>query len=157
MLKWIQVAVLFGCVIGGPEPGQDVCAASESQSLLPPGWNAALAGDEVMRRLVTVTAPQIKGAHDAEMAIVDKRAFIVAEVNDVKGGESAAWPEIYCAMSIVNLDTLQVEKVIPFARSEQAFENETLPVGACFVPRILQTDAKTLRCYFASEQPGKRQ
>ena len=103
-----------------------------------------------MRRLVTVTAPQIKGAHDAEMAIVDKRAFIVAEVNDVKGGESAAWPEIYCAMSIVNLDTLEVEKVIPFARSEQAFENETLPVGACFVPRILQTDAKTLRCYFAS-------
>lgn len=157
MLKWIQVAVLFGCVIGGPEPGQDVCAASESQSLLPPGWNAALAGDEVMCRLVTVTAPQIKGAHDAEMAIVDKRAFIVAEVNDVKGGESAAWPEIYCAMSIVNLDTLEVEKVIPFARSEQAFENETLPVGACFVPRILQTDAKTLRCYFASEQPGKRQ
>ena len=157
MLKWTQVAVFVGCVISLPEIGPDICAASESQSLLPPDWDAALAGDEVMSRLVTVTAPQIKGAHDAEMEFVDKQAFVVAEVNDVKGGESAAWPEIYCAMSIVNLDTLEVEKVIPFARSEQVFENETLPIGACFVPRILQVDTKTLRCYFASEQPGKRQ
>jgi hypothetical protein len=43
------------------------------------------------------------------------------------------------------------------ARSEQAFANETLPVGACFVPRIRQVGPKTLRCWFASEQPGKRQ
>ena len=130
---------------------------TETELSAPSEWNAALAGDLVMQRLVTITAPQIKGAHDAEMAIVGRHAYVVAEVNDVKGGESAAWPEIYCAMSIVNLDSLQVEKVIPFARSEQRFENETLPVGACFVPRILQTDKQNLRCYFASEQPGQRQ
>ncbi len=128
-----------------------------AKPLVPPGWDPALAGDDVMNRLVTVTAPQVKGAHDAELVVVDRLAYIVAEVNDVKAGESAGWPEIYCAMSIVNLDTLAVEAAIPFARSEQAFENETLPVGACFVPRILQKDERTLRCYFASEQPGKRQ
>ncbi len=60
-------------------------------------------------------------------------------------------------MSIVDLATMTVQETIPFARSEQAFENETLPVDACFVPRIIQKDDETLRCYFASEQPGVRQ
>ncbi|MBI5395367.1 MAG: exo-alpha-sialidase [Verrucomicrobia bacterium] len=125
--------------------------------LLPHGWNAKQAGDKVLEGLVKVTAPQVKGAHDAEMVMVNDRAFIVAEVNDEKASESAGWPFIYAAMSIVNLNTLAVEKVIPFARSAQVFENETLPTGACFVPRILQKDAQTLRCYFASEEPKKRQ
>ncbi|MEQ1841056.1 MAG: sialidase family protein, partial [Verrucomicrobiales bacterium] len=93
---------------------------------------------------------------------VGDRAYVVAEVNDVRAGESAGWPEIYATLSIVRLDpvqggSLQLEKVIPIAKGEQVFENETLPVGACFVPRILQKDAKTLRCYFTSEDPGKRQ
>lgn len=41
--------------------------------------------------------------------------------------------------------------VTPFARGEQAFANETLPPGACYVPRIIRKDDDTLRCYFASE------
>ncbi|MDA1039563.1 MAG: sialidase family protein, partial [Planctomycetota bacterium] len=126
-------------------------------SLLPAGWDPALAGDAVLRRLVRVTAPQVKGAHDAEFVCVGDRAYVVAEVNDVRGGESAAWAEIYCSLSIVTLDPPVVEEVIPFARSEQVFANATLPVGACFVPRIIRTDDDTLRCYFASEQPGQRQ
>ncbi|MEO8497858.1 MAG: sialidase family protein, partial [Planctomycetota bacterium] len=128
-----------------------------ADDLIPPHWDPALAGDEVMERLVNVTAPQVQGAHDAELAIVGQHAFIVGEVNDVRPGESAGWPEIYCAMSIVDLDRLTVDAVIPVARSEQVFENQTLPLGACFVPRILQKDGATLRCYFASEQPGVRQ
>ncbi len=111
----------------------------------------------MLRRLVRVTAPQVKGAHDAEFVCVGDRAYVVAEVNDVRGGESAAWPEIYCSLSIVCLDPPAPEKVIPFARSEQVFANETLPVGACFVPRIIRKDVDTVRCYFASEQPGHRQ
>jgi hypothetical protein len=110
-----------------------------------------------MDRLVKVTADQVQGAHDAEMVLVGERAYIVAEVNDVRAGESARWPEVYTAMSIVNLNALKVEEVVPLARSEQVFANVTLPVGACFVPRILQEDTGTLRCYFASERPGKRQ
>ncbi len=125
--------------------------------LVPAGWDPALAGDAVLRRLVRVTAPQVKGAHDAEFVCVGDRAYVVAEVNDVRGGESAAWAEIYCSLSIVTLDPPVVEEVIPFARSEQVFANATLPVGACFVPRIIRTDDDTLRCYFASEQPGQRQ
>lgn len=132
-------------------------ARSDDLKLIPQGWDAALAGDEVMKDLVKVTGPEVKGAHDAEFVCVGDRAYIVAEVNDTRAGESSAWPEIYCTLSIVNLKTLKLESVIPFARTEQKFENETLPVGACFVPRILQKDEHSLRCYFASEQPGKRQ
>lgn len=128
-----------------------------AQSLLPSGWDAALAGDIVMQRLVNTSAPRVKGAHDAEFVCVGERACIVAEANDVKAGESAGWPFIYATMSIVNLKTLALEKVMDFAKSGQAYENVTLPVGACFVPRILQKDANTLRCYFTSEDPGKRQ
>ncbi len=130
---------------------------TKSQSLVPVDWDAALAGDEVLQGLVLVTDPQVKGAHDAEMVLLGNHAYIVAEVNDIRAGESAGWPEIYVALSIVNLKSLKTETVIPFARSEERFENETLPVGACFVPRIIQKDARTLRCYFASEQPGERQ
>jgi hypothetical protein len=83
------------------------------------------------------------------------RAYVVAEVNDVRAGEGGGWPEIYCAMCIVNLKTLGVERIIEFAHSEQKFENVTLPRGACFVPRILVKDQRTLRCYFATEHPGK--
>ncbi len=128
-----------------------------AQTLIPAGWDPALAGDLVMDPLITVTAPQVKGAHDAEMVIIGDRAYVVAEVNDVRAGESAGWPEIYATLSMVRLNPLELEAVIPIAKGEQVFENETLPVGACFVPRILQKDEKTLRCYFTSEDPGKRQ
>jgi len=138
--------------------GQDPTAKGfDGSGLLPPVWDPALAGDIVMRRLVNTSATRAKGAHDAEFVCVDDRAYIVAEVNDLKGGESAAWPFVYATMSIVNLNELKTEEIIDFAKGEQRFENETLPVGACFVPRIIQKDANTLRCYFTSEDPGKRQ
>ena len=130
-------------------------AAAPEPALLPHGWNPKDAADKVLAGLVKVTAPQVKGAHDAEFVCVGDRAYIVAEVNDVKPGEGAGWPEIYAAMSIVNLKTLAVEKVVPFAKGEQVFENVTLPAGACFVPRIVQKDSVTLRCYFASEHPNR--
>lgn len=133
------------------------CGKSFAESALPPRWNATLAGEQVMDRLVTVTAPEVKGAHDAEMVIVDNFAYIVAECSDERSGESAGWPEIYASLSIVNIKNLKLEEFIPFARGEQQFENEKLPVGACFVPRIIQLDKNTLRCFFASEDPGNRQ
>jgi predicted neuraminidase len=132
-------------------------AAAHAQSLVPQGWDPALAGDVVMERLINTSSSRVKGAHDAEFVCVGDRAYVVTEANDLRAGESGAWPFIYVTMSIVNLRTLAVEKVIDFARSEQVFENETLPFGQCFVPRIIQKDAKTLRCYFTSQDPGKRQ
>ncbi|HAL72642.1 MAG TPA: exo-alpha-sialidase [Verrucomicrobiales bacterium] len=125
--------------------------------ILPPGWDARAAADKVMAGLVNTTEPQVKGAHDAEMAIVGDHAYIVAEANDVQGGESAEWPFVYVTLAVVNVKTLRVEKSVCFARSEQKFDNVTLPAGACFVPRILQKGARTLRCYFASESPKQRQ
>lgn len=148
ILTFLLLFPLAALPAAGPSP---------DLKLVPSGWDPALAGDEVMDRLINTTAPQVKGAHDAEMAIVDDRAYIVVEVNDLRPGESADWPEIYSTLSIVNLKTLALEKTIPFAKSEQVFENVALPRGACFVPRIIQKDAKTLRCYFASEEPKKRQ
>lgn len=132
-------------------------ARSEDRKLVPQDWDAAMAGDIVMRRLVNTSAPDVKGAHDAEFVCVGERAYVVTEANNTKAGESAGWPFIYATMSIVNLKTLKLEKVIDFAKGEQQFDNETLPVGACFVPRIIQKDTSTLRCFFTSEDPGKRQ
>lgn len=94
------------------------CGQIHAQSPLPANWDPALAGDIVMRRLVNTSAPQVKGAHDAEFVCVGERAYLVAEANDVKAGESAEWPFIYATMSIVNLNTLKTERVIYFARKK---------------------------------------
>ena len=126
-------------------------------NILPEGWDALQAANRVMERLVNVTGPQVKGSHDAEFVCVGERAFVVAEANDVQPGESAEWPFQYVTMSVVNLKSLSVEKVIDFARGEQTFENQRLPAGACVAPRIIQKDPSTLRCYFDSNDPGKRQ
>lgn len=141
------IALLHAPDKGGAEDSPD----------FPEGWNPALAGDLVLERLVTVTGPGVKGAHDAEMAIVGDRAYIVAEVDDESAGESAARASIYSTLSIVTLDPVRLVEVIPIARGEQEFANEKLPAGACFVPRIIRKDGKTLRCFFASERPGERQ
>ncbi len=127
------------------------------ETILPSDWNPKQEADLVMSRLVKVTPSQVKGAHDAKLVICDGQAFIVAEVNDRSPGESARWNWIYSALSIVDLETMQVEKFIPFARSGQVFDNETLPEGVCFAPNILQKDDQTLRCFFTSEQPEVRQ
>lgn len=152
------VAIDLAECAGQGTPTQDPTAKGlGGAGLLPPGWDPALAGDVVLRRLVNTSAPRVRGAHDAEFVCVGDLAYLVAEANDRKGGESAAWPFVYVTMSIVNLNELKTEQIIDFAKGEQVFENKTLPVGACFVPRIIQKDANTLRCYFTSEDPGKRQ
>lgn len=139
--------------------GRDVSGAVKLRRLvnsLPP-WDAKAAGDRVMSRLISVTGPEVKGAHDAEFVIVDGKAYIVAMANDVQPGESAEWPFVYCTMSVVSLADMKVERRIPVARGGQAFANETIPEGACFVPRILRTNDATLRVFFASEAPRQRE
>lgn len=132
-------------------------ANAEGRKLLLPGWDPKRAADKVMSGLIRVTGPGVKGAHDADVVLVDDRAYVIAMANDVRGGENPEWPFIYVTLSVVNLKTLAVEKIIPVARGGQAFENEALPPGACFVPRIIRKDVKTLRSYFASEAPNQRQ
>ncbi len=113
--------------------------------------------NRVMSRLITVTGPEVKGAHDAEFVIVDHHAYIVAMANDVQPGENAEWPFVYCTLSVVDLRTMQVTHRLPMAKGGQTFANATLPPGACFVPRILQKDRHTLRTFFASEAPRQRE
>lgn len=125
--------------------------------LLPPDWDPKQAADEVMARLINVCLPTVKGAHDADFVIVDGKAYIVYMANDAQPGEAPSWPFIYNALSVVDLTTGAVEEVTTFAASEMAYDNVTLAAGACFVPRIIHKDAQTLRCYFASEDPGGRQ
>ena len=45
------------------------------------------AGGIVMQFLFNTSAPQVRGAHDAEFVCVDERAYLVAEANDVKAGD----------------------------------------------------------------------
>jgi hypothetical protein len=128
-----------------------------TEKILPSDWNAKQAADKVLAGLVNISAPQVKGAHDSDFVIVEDLAYVVSIANDVQPGESAAWAFCYVALSVVNLKTRAVEKILAVAGSEQAYENATLPPGACFVPRILRKDARTLRCFFASEAPKMRQ
>jgi len=128
---------------------------TEAQPLVPSGWDPSLAGDLVMARLVRVNAPQVKGPHDAEFVCVCGRAYVVEHDNDMQPGHGADAAQ-YCVLTVVNLKTLAVEKVVLMAKSEEVFDNLTLPKGMCFVPRIIRKDEHTLRCYFCS-QPAKEQ
>jgi hypothetical protein len=119
-------------------------------NLLPTGWDPALAGDEVMKRLVKVTASRAKGAHDAEFVCVGEHAYIVEHDNDVAPGHGAG-AAMYCVLTVVNLKTLAVEKTVPMARAGQAYANVTLPEAQVFVPRIIRKDEQTLRTYFCSK------
>lgn len=129
----------------------------DQQTLLPASWSPTAAGDQVLANLTNVCLPTVKGAHDSDCVIVDGTAYIVYEANDVQPGEAASWPFIYCAMSIVDIATGTVERVITFAAGKMRYDNVQLPVGACFVPHVLQKDARTVRCFFASEDPAHRQ
>jgi hypothetical protein len=119
-----------------------------TQALLPPDWNPKLAGDRVLASLVRVTAPQVKGAHDAEFVCVDDKAYIVEHDNDIQPGHGAG-KAMYCVLTVVDLRALVVERTIPLARAGQAFANVSLPDAQVFVPRILRIAEDTLRCYFA--------
>jgi predicted neuraminidase len=157
LAKFREEDVIAGKNASGAVSLRQTISKLDKPQIVPAKWDPALAGDIVMQRLINTSAPRVKGTHDAEFLCVGERAYVVTESNDLREGERSACPLIYVTMSIVNLKTLEVEKIIDFARSEQAFENETLPFGQCFVPRIIQKDAKTLRCYFTSQDPGKRQ
>jgi hypothetical protein len=125
-----------------------------AQSLLPLGWDPALAGDIVMQRLFRVSAPQVKGAHDAEFVCVGERAYIVEHDNDVTPGHGAG-VAMYCVLTVVNMKTLKVEKTHPMATAGQAFANVTLPQAQVFVPRIIRKDEHTLRTYFCSKSASE--
>lgn len=120
------------------------------ESVLPKAGNPVEAANLVMERLVRVSAPQVRGAHDAEFVCVGDRAYIVEHDNDSEPGHGANAAQ-YCVLTVVNLKSLAVEKVIPLAESEQAFENVTLPKGMCFVPRIIRMGEGSLRCYFCNQ------
>lgn len=117
------------------------------------GGDPLAAGRRVLEGLVRVTAPQVKGAHDAEFVCVGNRAYIVEHDNDLEPGHGAG-RAMYCVLTIVELSTLAVEKTLLLARAGQSFANVTLPEAEIFVPRIIQKDAATLRCYFASQPRG---
>ncbi|MBT4816526.1 MAG: exo-alpha-sialidase [Lentisphaerae bacterium] len=157
LAKFREEDVLAGKSVSGAVTLKQIVSTLDRPPLLPANWDPALAGDAVMQRLVKVTAPQVKGAHDAEFVCMGDRAYVVSEANDLMAGENGDWPFIYSTLSIVNLKTLETERVIDFAKGEQAFANETLPPGACWVPRIIQKDPQTLRCYFVSQAPARRQ
>jgi len=157
LAKFREEDVIAGRNVSGTVRLMQVISKLDKPKILPTGWNPKEAADKLMSRLIKVTAPQVKGAHDANLTIAGDHAYIVAMVNDIQPSENPAWPFIYLTLSVVNMKTLAVEKIIPFAKGEQVFRNDSLPVGACFVPRIIRKDDKTLRCYFASEEPGKRE
>ena len=155
LAKFREEDVLAGKNVSGAVTLAQTLNKLDKPSLLPANWNAGLAGDSVMQRLIKVSAPQVKGAHDAEFVCVGDRAYIVEHDNDVAPGHGAG-AAMYCVLTVVNLKTPAVEKTIPMAKAGQAFANVTLPEAQVFVPRIIRKDDHTLRTYFCS-QPAKEQ
>ena len=78
---------------------------AEPPKLLPADWNAKRAGDEVLSKMIKVSAPQVKGAHDADLVLVGERAFIVEHDNDIKPGHGAGKAQ-YCVLTYVNVKTM---------------------------------------------------
>jgi predicted neuraminidase len=157
LAKFREEDVVAGNDVSRTVTLKHVISKLDKPSLLPLGWDPKRAGDEVLSKLIKVSAPQVKGAHDADLVLVGERAFIVEHDNDIKPGHGAGKAQ-YCVLTVVNVKTMSVERIVPMAKSAQSFANETLPVGACFVPRIIQLNDTTLRCFFACEdQSGKSQ
>ena len=75
--------------------------ADERTKTLPDSWDLVRAGNRVMEGLVRVTAPHVKGAHDAEFVCVGEQAYIVKQDNDVEPGHEAGERES-CVLSLVN-------------------------------------------------------
>lgn len=146
--------VLFACVSTRKVESDQ---AEASVNILPADWDPKAEADKVLGRLTGVCLPRVKGAHDSDFIIRQGKAYIVYMANDVQSSENPRWPYIYNAMSVVDLETRHLDTVIVYAASERAYKNDTLPAGACFVPRILQLDQNRLRCFFASENPGLRE
>ena len=86
------LAVLFlilGVTLGAAEQtpaNKESAPENRTDSLLPATWDPVLAGNEVLQRLVNVTPPGVKGAHDAEFVCVGDRAYVVKEANDTQSG-----------------------------------------------------------------------
>ncbi|MBQ8835970.1 MAG: hypothetical protein IJ002_00505 [Clostridia bacterium] len=115
------------------------------------------AADAVMaENMIKISTDAMKGTHDAQYVFVDNKAYVVYEANDVKAGDLGTDPAEYCTLVIVDLETFEVESVEKFAYSQQVYANETLPVGSCFVPRVIHKDEETLRMFFASQYTDRQ-
>jgi hypothetical protein len=90
-----------------------------SEPVLKDDWDAKQSGDKVMGGMIKVSAAQAIGAHDADLALVGERAYVVEHDNDVKPGHGAGNAQ-YCVLNVVNLRSMTGERVIPMAKSAEA-------------------------------------
>lgn len=117
-----------------------------------PGCDPRAAGDQVLAGLRRVTAPEVRGAHDADLLIADDVAWIACEANDHRLGERADWPDVYATVVAVSLTDGRI-----LHRTRVAAGGEDgLTTGACFVPRLARLPDGRIRCFFANEEPGRR-
>ncbi|MBQ2118667.1 MAG: exo-alpha-sialidase [Clostridia bacterium] len=120
---------------------------------LPASWSPEAAGERAMERMIPVTAPEVKGAHDAQFITAEGKAYIVYEADNFKAGESALNENEYAALSVVDLASFSLECCGPFARRGQTFAGRTLCKGNAFLPRVLRLERDTLRFFFTNVIP----
>ena len=92
LARFREEDVAAGKNVSGAVSLKQVVNKLDKPSLLPANWDPALAGDKVMQRLDQSHRAAGEGAHDAEFVCVGERAYVVSEVNDLKGGEAAIGP-----------------------------------------------------------------
>jgi len=153
LARFREEDVVAGRDVSGAVSLKQVVNRLARPALVPSNWDPTLAGDAVLRRLVRVTAPHVKGAHDAEFVCVGDRAFVVEHDSDVAPGHGEG-KAMYCVLTVVNLKNLEVERTHLLAKAGQAFANVTLPDAQIFVPRIIRKDEHTLRTFFCSQPTG---
>jgi len=153
LARFREEDVVAGRDVSGAVSLKQVVNRLARPALVPSNWDPTLAGDAVLRRLVRVTAPHVKGAHDAEFVCVGDRAYVVEHDNDIAPGHGEG-KAMYCVLTVVNLKSLEVERTHLLAKAGQAFANVTLPHAQIFVPRIIRKDEHTLRTFFCGQPTG---
>ena len=87
----------------------NIAQNTKGATLLGAGWAPKSAAEQVLKRLVRITGPEVLGAHDAEFVCVGDHAFIVTMANNERPGEHPAWPIVYVTLSVIHLPTLTNE------------------------------------------------
>jgi hypothetical protein len=107
-----------------------VAVAVSAESLVPKSWDPTLAGDRVMERLVTVTAPQVKGAHDAQI-------FLVSETSDEPRDKAHDLPGVL-GIPTVDISRERERHVVINAGTEEIYQGHA--------DTVLLPGGKTMFC-----------
>jgi len=92
LAKFREEDVLAGTNASGAVSLRQTVSKLDKPKFLPANWNPKEAGDKVMAGLIDIPPrPRSKERTTPSSSVVGDRAYVVAEVNDLKPGEGGDW------------------------------------------------------------------